>query len=147
MKNPVFVSVSNLILEMQVNTYWLTEVQDHIALHASQLCTQKEGFILDVLDVVVSNVRASPWGYLICTADCKVKHYLPQTGQVVVARVHKILLNTGVYCIYLKADLLIPWREVLAAERVLEENMMLECRISQVRYQNGKYRCIASLIK
>jgi hypothetical protein len=147
MKQDTFITVCNIPCENSHYAYWLTALQGRVMAYVSQLCTQKEGFVLDVLDVVVSNVRASPWGYLICDARCKVKCYLPRAGQELRARVHKVIMNAGMYCVYLKADILIPWREVMEAGCTGHEGNEIVCRVTQVRYQNGKWRCIASLIK
>lgn len=140
------------------SAYSMLDIQEAVLIQLLGICTKQDGFYCDVQNIVILSTKASITGLILCDVKCSVKLFSPQTGQTISATVEKCIDNMGIYCVCEGMNILVPFRSLQLAysfhapsafvseAREINEGTRISVLIEKIRYQNGKYKALGTLI-
>lgn len=103
-------------------------------------CTKTHGFILNVIGIehVFSRKISIYNGNIITDCTVVIEHLLPQVGQVLDGMVKQIFAQGCIVSVQECMKVFLPTVRARISE-------VLRFRITQIRFQKGRYDCIAEL--
>lgn len=106
-------------------------------------CSKKYGYILEVLEIVsIRSCKISIYnGSTLVQCDIRVRCLLPKVGQKMTGDVLKVYTQ-GIKCIVSNClKIFIPTNSKVK----FTQGESIPIQITQIRFQKGKYDCIASI--
>ena len=124
--------------------YVLSDIQAQVCARLEGSCNKKDGFCVEVKQVIVTELRASFRGSLITRSSVIADFFLPQEGEIVNVFIERCIPGKGIVCKFMDMNILVPQRTI-QGEYPQEKKVVV--KLEKVRYQLGKYNSIGILLK